>query len=200
MIGNVPCELVNYEISVKIECRTGAVDKETTATVKVGNDAGVTESNVYFQYKDFKVERITPSAGPQSGGTNVSIYGRHLNIGSSVIAYLDDYICHINMSLATNDHLNCITTASRSVEHIRTLTLIVDLANRTLQCKNAKFHSSNEISSYGSGTRHSICSIYNYTMDPKIMQIKPLKSFKSGGRMITGESVEPTKSPSSKSI
>lgn len=185
-IGNVPCELVNYEISVKIECRTGAVEKETTATVKVGNDVGVTESNVFFQYKDFKVERITPTAGPQSGGTSISIFGKHLNIGSSVIAYLDDYICHINTSLASNDHLDCVTTASRSVEHIHTLTLIVDLANRTLQCKPVKLQNTNEISSFSGSNRHaSLCSIYNYTTDPKIMQIKPLKSFKSGGRMIT---------------
>lgn len=194
-IGNVPCELVNYEISVKIECRTGPVDKETTATVKVGNEAGVTESNIYFQYKDFKIERITPTQGPQSGGTQVQIFGRHLNIGSSVIAYLDDYICHINVTYATNDRLVCTTTASRSPEFIRTLTLIVDLANRTLQCKNGKGHNSNDISmvaSYngvgnvgGGSMRHGACSIYNYTVDPKIMQIKPLKSFKSGGRMIT---------------
>lgn len=32
---------------------------------------------------------------------------------------------------------------------------------------------------------NSGCSIFNYTIDPKIMQIKPLKSFTSGGRMIT---------------
>lgn len=185
-IGNVPCELVNYEISVKIECRTGAVDKETIASIKVGNEAGVTESSIHFQYKDFKVEKITPTQGPQSGGTQVQIYGRHLNIGSSVIAYLDDYICHINTTLATNDRLVCITTASRSPEFIRTLTLIVDLANRTLQCKNGRGHNSNDIAATSSNSmRHGACSIYNYTVDPKIMQIKPLKSFKSGGRMIT---------------
>lgn len=185
-IGNVPCELVNYEISVKIECRTGAVDKETVASIKVGNEAGVTESSIHFQYKDFKVEKITPTQGPQSGGTQVQIYGRHLNIGSSVIAYLDDYICHINTTLATNDRLVCITTASRSPEFIRTLTLIVDLANRTLQCKNGRGHNSNDIAATSSNVmRHGACSIYNYTVDPKIMQIKPLKSFKSGGRMIT---------------
>lgn len=194
-IGNVPCELVNYEISVKIECRTGPVDKEMTATVKVGNEAGITESNVYFQYKDFKIDRILPTQGPQSGGTQLQIFGRHLNIGSSVIAYLDDYICHINLTHATNDRLVCTTTASRSPEFIRTLTLIVDLANRTLQCKNGRGHNSNDIgmvASYngvgnanGGSMRHGACSIYNYTVDPKIMQIKPLKSFKSGGRMIT---------------
>jgi Plexin cytoplasmic RasGAP domain/IPT/TIG domain len=186
-IGNVPCELVNYEISVKIECRTGAVDKETMATVKVGNDAGVTESSVHFQYKDFRVERIAPTQGPQSGGTQVQIFGRHLNIGSSVIAYLDDYICHINVSLATNERLVCVTTASRSPEFVRTLTLIVDLANRTLQCKTGRAHNSNDIATTysGMGMRYGACSIYNYTVDPKIMQIKPLKSFKSGGRMIT---------------
>lgn len=199
-IGNVLCELVNYEISVKIECRTGAVEKEMTATVKVGNEAGVTESNIFFQYKDFRVERIAPTQGPQAGGTQVQIYGRHLNIGSSIIAYLDDYICHINATHATTDRLICTTTSSRSPEFIRTLTLIVDLANRTLQCKNGKGHNSNDIgtapspassssaSFIGVGSnsmRHGACSIFNYTVDPKIMQIKPLKSFKSGGRMIT---------------
>lgn len=183
-IGNVPCELVNYEISVKIECRTGAVDRETTATVKVGNEAGITESNVHFQYKDFRIERITPTMGPQSGGTSVSIFGKHLNIGSSIIAYLDDYICHINMSIATNDHLTCTTTTSRSSEYIKTLTLIVDLANRTLQCKSTRNQNGHSTYTNNIGN-HEICSIYNYTVDPKIMQIKPLKSFKSGGRMIT---------------
>lgn len=185
-IGDVPCELVNYEISVKIECRTGPVPRELTAAVKVGNEAGFTESNIHFQYKDIKLEGLTPTLGPQSGGTHVSIIGKHLNIGSSVVAYLDDYICHINGTQASNDRLTCVTSGARAPEHIRTLTLVVDLANRTLQCKNVK--SQNAINYSTNNYRnfqHDTCSIYNYTVDPKIMQIKPLKSFASGGRMIT---------------
>lgn len=181
-IGNVPCELVNYEISVKIECRTSAVDKETIGTVRVGNDA---ESTVSFEYKDFQLERVSPKFGPMSGGTELTIYGKNLNIGSSIIAYLDDYICHINTTETTSNSLKCLTTHARSVEQIRTLTLIIDLANRTLQCNHQTRDSRVDMSHFNINSQNGQCSIYNYTADPKIMQIKPLKSFKSGGRMIT---------------
>lgn len=50
-IGDVQCELVNYEISVKIECLTGMSDGELIAPVVVGNEAGFTESSVQFSYK-----------------------------------------------------------------------------------------------------------------------------------------------------
>jgi hypothetical protein len=50
-IGNSPCELVNYQVSVRIECRTGPAESEMVASVIVGNDAGYTESMVHFSYK-----------------------------------------------------------------------------------------------------------------------------------------------------
>lgn len=166
-IGDIPCILERYEISVKIECRTGPAKYEILAPVKVGNDAGYTESSVQFQYKDIKLEDITPKMGPQSGGTKLSIIGKYLNIGSVIEAYLDDYKCVVNITQASSSRLTCITSPSNSPEQIRKLTLIIDGANRTLTCGS-----------------HS-CGIYNYTVDPRIMQIKPLKSFASGGRMIT---------------
>lgn len=171
-IGDVPCELENYEISVKIECRTGAVGQELTAPVKVGNDAGFTESSVQFQYKDIKLEGLHPQMGPQSGGTKLSIIGRYLNIGSKIIASLDDYECLINVTQASSSRLTCITSAANQPEHITNLHLKIDGANRTYSCATKKRHQTN-------------CSIFNYTVDPKIMQIKPLKSFSTGGRMIT---------------
>lgn len=164
-IGDVPCELENYEISVKIECRTGSVVGELTAPVKVGNDAGFTESSVKFQYKNIKLEGLHPQIGPQSGGTKLSIIGRYLNIGSKIYASLDSYECLINVTQASSSRLTCITSPSRKPEMIKNLYLKIDGANRTFSCFN--------------------CSIFNYTSDPKIMQIKPLKSFSTGGRMIT---------------
>lgn len=182
-IGDIPCELVNYEISVKIECRTGSVAHELTAPVKVGNEAGFTESSVQFQYKDIKLEGLYPTMGPQSGGTKLSIRGRYLNIGSSLTAYLDGYECAINVTQASSSQLTCITSAARQPEHIRVLTLVVDGANRTYQC-TANTHK-NHRNNYNGHRRVDVCSIYNYTIDPKIMQIKPLKSFATGGRMVT---------------
>ena len=182
-IGDIPCELVNYEISVKIECRTGAVGHELIAAVKVGNDAGYTESSVQFQYKDIKLEGLMPTMGPQSGGTKLSIIGKYLNIGSSITAYLDDYECAINITQASSSRLTCITSAARQPEYIRVLTLSIDGANRTYSCvANQKNYRKNWSLNQ---QQHQICSIYNYTVDPKIMQIKPWKSFASGGRMVT---------------
>lgn len=178
LIGNASCELVNYDVSVRIECRTGAVSKAMNATVRIGDS----DSRVYFEYKDFQMVKVTPTFGPLSGGTELTIFGQNLNIGSSTIAYLDDYICHINSSTIANTMLKCITTIAKSVEYIRTLTLIIDLANRTLQCDQVKI---GEYSHDHFNQNKGYCSIYNYTLDPKIMQIKPLKTFKNGGRVLS---------------
>ncbi|XP_052902488.1 plexin-B [Anopheles moucheti] len=193
-IGEVPCELERYEISVRIECRTGAVRSEMSAPVKVGNEAGYTMSSVEFRYRDVQLEGLSPTMGPQSGGTKLSIIGKHLNVGTAAVAYLDDYECRINRTQASSSRLTCITSAARSPEHIRVLTLRIDGANRTLACSTSGGNSAPtgervRGSTYGAaGTYHSryeTCSVYNYTVDPKIMQIKPLKSFLSGGRMMT---------------
>lgn len=179
-IGNSPCELVNYDVSVKIECRTGPATKAMNATVRIGD----ADSKVHFEFKDFQVSRVTPNFGPVSGGTELTIIGQNLNIGSSIIAYLDDYICHLNSSAVTSTMLNCITSMAKTVENIRTLTLIIDLANRTLQCDHRHHFISQELQN-NFNQNNGQCSIFNYTMDPKIMQIKPLKAFKSGGRELS---------------
>uniref|UniRef100_A0A1B0DHC7 IPT/TIG domain-containing protein n=1 Tax=Phlebotomus papatasi TaxID=29031 RepID=A0A1B0DHC7_PHLPP len=149
------------------------VGYELTAPVKVGNDAGYTESSVQYHYKDIQLLGLTPTIGPQSGGTKLSIIGKYLNVGSSIMAYLDDYVCEINITQASSSRLTCITSAARGQDHIKTLTLVIDGANRTLACRSNR------------NNYDEVCSVFNYTQDPRIMQIKPLKSFVSGGRMVT---------------
>ncbi|KAM7341380.1 plexin B isoform 1-T6 [Cochliomyia hominivorax] len=195
-IGSVPCELVNYEISVKIECRTGAVAHELSAPVKVFNDAGFTESSVQFQFKDIQLNGLTPTVGPKSGGTKITLMGKYLNIGSNIRAFLDEYECHINMIQASSSRLTCITSEATQPEPIRMLTLMVDGANRTYACQMPQlqqnmrslydqqilFHNNYH---YNLPALPIPCSIFNYTQDPTIMEIKPLRSFASGGRLLT---------------
>jgi plexin A len=50
-IGGTPCTLVEYDVSVRILCRTGSSQTEKVASVVVGNQAGFTESSVHFSYK-----------------------------------------------------------------------------------------------------------------------------------------------------
>uniref|UniRef100_A0A182N2A0 Sema domain-containing protein n=1 Tax=Anopheles dirus TaxID=7168 RepID=A0A182N2A0_9DIPT len=190
-IGEVPCELERYEISVRIECRTGSVRSEMSAPVKVGNEAGYTMSSVEFRYRDVQLEGLSPTMGPQSGGTKLAIIGKHLNVGTAAVAYLDEYECRINRTQASSSRLTCVTSAARSPEHIRVLTLRIDGANRTLACSTSSGGVSGTPGERVRGlagtyhSRYETCSVYNYTVDPKIMQIKPLKSFLSGGRMMT---------------
>ncbi|KAM8702809.1 hypothetical protein ACLKA7_005158 [Drosophila subpalustris] len=184
-IGNVPCDLVNYQISVKIECRTRSAQHEMSAPIKVANDAGYTESSVQFHFKDVQLTGLYPGVGPKSGGTQLSLLGKYLNIGSSIRAFLDEYECHINVTQASSSRLSCITSEATQPEPIRQLRLVIDGANRTFTCPSADpgFY----------GTYYNMmqppppmpCSIFNYTQDPRIMQIKPLRSFVSGGRILT---------------
>lgn len=190
-IGTVPCDLVNYQISVKIECRTGAALHEMSAPIKVANDAGYTESSVQFHFKDVQLTGLYPTVGPKSGGTQLSLLGKYLNIGSSIRAFLDEYECHINVTQASSSRLSCITSEATQPEPIRSLRLVVDGANRTFTCKNPDFGQQQLISTSRSyyGAYYNMppppCSIFNYTQDPRIMQIKPLRSFVSGGRILT---------------
>ncbi|XP_044257639.1 plexin-B isoform X2 [Tribolium madens] len=160
-IGDVPCELVNYEVSVKIQCVTGPSKVEKTAPIIVGNLAGFTKSSVEFSYKDIKLFGIDPTKGPLSGGTQLAIRGQYLNIGSEITAYLDDYVCQVNLTQASSGRLTCITSRAHDPVNIGKLILSIDGAIRTLEGNP-----------------------FNYTQDPTIMEIKPLKSFVSGGRMI----------------
>lgn len=185
-IGNVPCELVNYQISVKIECRTGAAPHEMAAAIKVANDAGYTESSVQFHFKDVQLTGLYPTMGPKSGGTQLSLLGKYLNIGSSIRAFLDEYECNINVTQASSSRLSCTTSAATQPEPIRTLRLFVDGANRTYSCSDPYLNPKLNYGSYYYNPPVPLpCSIFNYTQDPRIMQIKPLRSFVSGGRILT---------------
>lgn len=152
---------MNYEVSVKIQCITGSSNTEVTAPITVGNEAGSTASTVEFSYKDIKLFGIEPTQGPLSGGTHLAIRGQYLNIGTKITAYLDNYICQVNLTQASSGRLTCITSRAQEAANIGKLTLSIDGANRSLEGNP-----------------------FNYTQDPTIMEIKPLKSFVSGGRMI----------------
>ena len=94
-IGQVPCRLVDYQLSVRIKCLTGAVNNEVTAPVIVGNEAGFTESEVMFSYKRIQLYTNFPKKGPISGGTQLAVTG---NL-SSLQLFLNTYFASPFFSL-----------------------------------------------------------------------------------------------------
>jgi len=160
-IGDIPCELVEYHVSVKIVCLSGA-SGQIDAPVIIGNTAGYTESTVKYSYKNLELSGVFPSFGPQSGGTLLSISGSNLNMGSNVTAMLDDLPCLVNSTHASATRLLCNSSRTDAPRRISQLTVIIDDAKRVLT--------------------HSP---FTYTKDPTVMEIKPLHSFASGGRLLS---------------
>ncbi|KAI5694542.1 hypothetical protein M8J75_000766 [Diaphorina citri] len=160
-IGETYCQLVDYEISVKIICRTEPSNVEKIAPVFVSNNIGYTESAVQFSFKSIVLKDVIPALGPVSGGTVLSITGENLNIGSHIKVYLDELVCHVNITQSSSRRITCVTTRSIVPRTVNKLIVSIDGANRTL-----------------------LNEPFIYKSDPTISEIKPSISFASGGRLI----------------
>lgn len=53
------------------------------------------ESTSDYQFVDPQIEDFEPKTGPVSGGTQVTIFGRYLNAGSKIEAFIDNEPCQI---------------------------------------------------------------------------------------------------------
>lgn len=61
-IGGIPCEPIEYNVSIRIICRTGPSPiGPQSALVVIGNRAGVTRAQEKFQYKVCSVQ-LAPKA------------------------------------------------------------------------------------------------------------------------------------------
>ncbi|XP_076357548.1 plexin-B-like isoform X2 [Tachypleus tridentatus] len=160
-IGGIPCHLVEYDVSVRIVCRTGA-SNAIDAEVIVGNNMGLTRANERFSYKIISLTSMHPNIGPQSGGTHLYLKGSNLNIGSSMEIFLDSIPCKVERTLVDGSQVSCYTTRAPSAWYnVTQLIFQVDNATLTLPYP------------------------FHYTKDPRILRINPLKSFVSGGRNIS---------------
>ncbi|ROT70941.1 Plexin-B [Penaeus vannamei] len=176
-IGDVPCRVHEYHVSVRITCVTGPAPlrhgspdaADLQFPVRVTTPAGTTQSTVKFTYTNVSVTGVWPPRGPLSGGTVLSVSGRFLNVGSHVAATLDDLPCVVNKTQSSSHRLVCITSRAAGAHEgggeaaraVRTLVVTVDGARRTLAAP------------------------YTYTPDPQVFELKPLRSPWGGGRLVT---------------
>ncbi|UYV63082.1 plexB [Cordylochernes scorpioides] len=161
-IGGIPCEPVDYSVSVRVVCKTGpSAAGPLLGVITVGNRAGVTRAQEKFFYKAVELSGVFPQLGPQSGGTRLYLNGTHLNVGSSVEVYLDDMPCTVERSLASSSQVTCRTSPSPRPNYaVRRLVMRIDGANLTFPRP------------------------FSYTPDPTISSVHPLTTFLNGGRTI----------------
>ena len=129
--------------------------------VRLQGDNGIIESVIKFRYRDIRVDNVTPKFGPVSGGTLIAIEGVNLNIGSSILVFLDNLPCKVNLSQVSSSRLTCVTSPASAPLEVKDLILVIDDARRTLS------------------------NPYTFTQDPTIVDVKPKWSFVSGGRILT---------------
>ncbi|KAF0310108.1 Plexin-B [Amphibalanus amphitrite] len=157
-VGRVPCDLVDYEVSVKLMCRTGAVTQPAEETVKLETKAGSAVSAQKFQFKTVGVLDLRPRLGPRSGGTRLTVTGSNLDIGSSITVSVGDLPCRV---ISRYEGVTCMTSPAPEVTEVSQVKVTVDGAERMLSVPFA------------------------YVDDPVVLDIRPLKSYVSGGRPLT---------------
>ncbi|NP_001088457.1 uncharacterized protein LOC495321 precursor [Xenopus laevis] len=115
--------------------------------------------------------RVTPSRGPLSGGTWISIEGNYLNAGSDVSVYIGGRSCMF--SWRTAKEIRCKTPQGPSTGKAE---IQIHINRATLY--NSEVH-------------------YNYTEDPTVQKIEPEWSIASGGTplIVTGMNLATIKEP-----
>ncbi|XP_076356920.1 plexin-B-like [Tachypleus tridentatus] len=160
-IGGIPCQVVEYNVSVRVVCRTGESPTVKRVEVVVGNNAGRTTATEKFSYQNVILTNVYPNKGPQSGGTHLFLSGSNLNIGSNIQVFLDKLPCIIYRTLASNSQISCRTTRAPYPSYNVTQ-LVLQVDDASLMFPNP----------------------FTYVNDPTILRIYPLKSFAGGGRSI----------------
>uniref|UniRef100_A0A8D3DU16 Plexin A3 n=1 Tax=Scophthalmus maximus TaxID=52904 RepID=A0A8D3DU16_SCOMX len=119
-----------------------------------------TLSTQTYSFVSPSFSRVRPEKGPVSGGTRLTVTGRHLDAGSSVTVYIDKEECLFVKR--TNREIICITPASLSGSGPAPIRLMIDKAEVT-----------------SSETK------YIYTEDPTISSIEPNWTILNGSTVIT---------------
>ncbi|QQP35343.1 PlexinBlike, partial [Caligus rogercresseyi] len=155
-LGNKRCHFLDFQISVSLSCRNGAVlMPKNVSAVYDGHF-----SPLYFEYKDYYISHVSPSKGPMAGGTTISISGVNMDIGTNVKIFLDRVQCFLK-PIRRRDLIQCVLSGVPSLLQTKVVYLMIDGAKRTY--------------------RHG----FSFTPNPVIHEIKPTSSFFSGGRIIT---------------
>ncbi|XP_043934298.1 plexin-A1-like [Protopterus annectens] len=121
------------------------------------NYRAVSEKTFTFVVPYFN--RITPAQGPVSGGTLITIAGRHLDAGSDVAIYVGDRAC--TFERRSQRDIVCITPSGQVV---REYSVMVNINRAVLRNEDVK---------------------YVYTEDPTILKIDPEWSIACGGTDLT---------------
>ncbi|KAM7120583.1 hepatocyte growth factor receptor isoform 2-T2 [Molossus nigricans] len=159
LLGNESCTLTLSESTTNmLKCTVGpAVNEHFNMSIIISSGRGTVQYST-FSYVDPIITSISPSYGPKTGGTLLTLTGKYLNSGNSRHISIGGKTC--TLKSVSDSVLECYTPAQTSPTEFP-IKLKIDLANRETDS-------------------------FSYQDDPIVYEIYPTKSFISGGSTITG--------------
>ncbi|KAM5289927.1 plexin-B3 isoform 3-T3 [Glossophaga mutica] len=149
-----------YRTSARIVCVTSPAPNGTTGPIQVAIDSrppGI--STQHFTYQDPILLSLSPQWGPQAGGTQLTIHGRHLQTGGNISAFVGSQYCPIQEPVCP-EAIVCHTMPQASPGEA-VVRVVFGHAQRTL-----------------------LASPFLYTANPQLLAAEPSVSFRGGGRLI----------------
>ncbi|NWR86923.1 MET factor, partial [Furnarius figulus] len=149
----------------KLECTVPAAKSpgfNISSSVSVGHGKTLFST---FSYVNPVITSISPTYGPKSGGTLLTIAGKYLKSGKSIRIFVGEQPCTLKSPPGVSaSTVQCYTPAQRIPQEYR-VRMEIDEAIR-----DASSH-------------------FTYREDPVVLKIHPAKSFLSGGSTITAQGI-----------
>uniref|UniRef100_H3B608 Plexin B2 n=1 Tax=Latimeria chalumnae TaxID=7897 RepID=H3B608_LATCH len=166
-VAGVPCTHQEslFSVSHRIVCEIGSTDQLSTVggvRVDINGEIGHSDPTVLFAFRDPEPQSIEPQEGIKAGGTIIKIKGTNLKTG---------------------------TKKDVKIEVAGIPCEVIDFEEE-LTCKTGPFNNGNNqrenvVVKYGASTAKQIKNVvFTYSENPKVSEVRPSKSFKSGGRHI----------------
>jgi hypothetical protein len=197
-IAGIECEVISQQ-SRRIQCRTKEVKKEVSGKVRVkvqdvtfnGNSYdinGTAESTEEYKFLEPQLLGVNPSFGPIDGGTNVSIIGKNLHIGSNRTIYLAGIECretdNNNTFLScTSGSLTTYSTDDTSVKLFIDSSELIINQNKTIKISDVPDAMETTIKEEFQSLEWS--ESFEYKPNPNISSYTPNTTIKSGNTNIT---------------
>ncbi|XP_073724722.1 plexin-B2 isoform X2 [Misgurnus anguillicaudatus] len=172
-VANVPCthQPERYSVSTSVVCEIGpfppSLPHSLDGPVEVEVDGGRRGlSTVKFTYRDPDPQEVTPSNGPEAGGTLITITGENLDTASKddISIFVGGEPCEV---VTFGQEITCKTGPYKGQK--------IPLEKLTVSVK------------YGKVTVKEVKNGFEYSPNPKITKYGPQSSFLCGGRKITVE-------------
>ncbi|XP_057312654.1 plexin-A4-like isoform X2 [Hydractinia symbiolongicarpus] len=118
-VAGYKCTLLQGMYSTqRLVCKTKLTGEPKSGKINIlvngtGNQILNATSALNFDFLEPSVTNLAPNVGPCSGGTNVTLYGKHLNVGNAIQVYIDDSLCPLlfkNLPRYPNN-VTCTTAA-----------------------------------------------------------------------------------------